>query len=275
MFGYVRICKPELRIKEYELYKAVYCSLCKQLGKQYGPAARLTLNYDFTFLALLAIALGEEEQTFCRKRCTCNPFKKCNYLCEKDSLDFPSAAAMIMLYYKLLDNIDDEKGIKKLAYVFVRPFFASARKRALKKYSQADEIFKAYIDRQKKVEKEKCGDIDLAAEPTADCMAELFSMLSNDAVSDRCLRRMGYTIGRYIYILDAAADFEEDKKKGRYNPFLLCGGLDIDFVKSQLNICIAEAANAYELLELKRCKSLLDNIIYLGLKEAYVKELKQ
>ena len=114
MFGYVKVCKPELKIKEFEFYKAVYCSLCKQLGKEYGPLARLTLNYDFTFLALLSMALDDENYTACRKRCTCNPLKKCNYICEKEQLSFPSGAAMIMLYYKLLDNIADEKGFKKL-----------------------------------------------------------------------------------------------------------------------------------------------------------------
>jgi hypothetical protein len=275
MFGYVRICKPELRIKEFEYYKAVYCSLCKQLGKQYGPVARLTLNYDFTFLGLLSISLGGEEQTFCRKRCTCNPLKKCNYLCEKQNLDFPSATAMIMLYYKLLDNIDDEKGFKKLGCVLVRPFFSSARKKAMKAYPKVDELFKRYIKEQKRIEANNCRDIDLAAEPTADCMAELFRILAKDEMSARCLHRLGYTIGRYIYILDAAVDFDEDVKKRRYNPFAAKDELDLDLVKTQLNICIAEAANAYELLDIKIGKNILDNIIYLGLKETYIKELKQ
>ena len=50
MFGYVKPDKSELRIKEYETYKAVYCALCKELGKRYGLMSRLTLNYDYTFL---------------------------------------------------------------------------------------------------------------------------------------------------------------------------------------------------------------------------------
>ena len=57
MFGYIRIAKPELKVKEYEMYKAIYCSLCRELGRSYGFLSRLTLSYDFTFLALLNMSL--------------------------------------------------------------------------------------------------------------------------------------------------------------------------------------------------------------------------
>ena len=101
MFGYVRIAKGELKVKEYEMYKAVYCSLCRDLGRSYGPISRLTLSYDFTFLALLNMSLSDECDCIERKRCAFNPLKKCNYCKEDNDLKMPSAAAMIMLYYKL------------------------------------------------------------------------------------------------------------------------------------------------------------------------------
>ena len=83
MFGYIRVSKPELKIKEYEMYKAVYCSLCKKLGKDYGFFSRFALSYDFTFTALTELALSE---SFCgtyRKNCTFNPLKKCAF-CKDD-----------------------------------------------------------------------------------------------------------------------------------------------------------------------------------------------
>ena len=134
MFGYIRACKPEMRIKEFEMYKTVYCSLCKELGKSYGPFARLTLSYDFTFLALLNMSLKKD---FCgteRKLCKCNPLKKCTYLREGSDLEMPAAAAMIMLYYKILDNISDEKGIKKCAYKMIKPLFNRSHKKAAQKF---------------------------------------------------------------------------------------------------------------------------------------------
>ena len=51
MFGYIRPNKPELLVKEYDLYKSAYCGLCKRMGKDYGRLSRLALSYDGTFLA--------------------------------------------------------------------------------------------------------------------------------------------------------------------------------------------------------------------------------
>ncbi|MEE0928405.1 MAG: DUF5685 family protein [Acutalibacteraceae bacterium] len=277
MFGYIRASKPEMRIKEFEMYKTVYCSLCKELGKTYGIAARFTLSYDFTFLALLYMALNENCCGIKKGVCTCNPLKKCKYLENADDLKLPAAACMILLYYKILDNISDEKGFKRLGYKLVRPIFSSAYKKASKQYPIIDDIVCRYIDGQRLVEQNNTDSIDPAAEPTAICMAELFQQLSDDLLTKRCLNRLGYCIGRYIYILDAAVDLEEDIKLDRYNP--LKGLADNenrnkDFIAPQLNICISEAAKAYELIDIKKFKNILDNLIYLGLQETFTKELK-
>lgn len=277
MFGYIRAYKPEMRIKEYELYKAVYCSLCKELGKSYGVLARMTLSYDFTFLALISMSLSEEDCSFKRKNCTCNPFKKCNYIQNTTNLEYCSAAAMILLYYKTLDNISDEKGIKRLCYLLAKPLFASAYKKASKQYKELDKMVSDYILSQRDLEISGTDDIDLAAEPTAECMSKVFSAISDDEVTKRCLEQMGYLIGRYIYIVDAACDLKEDIRLKRFNPLKTRVGeekLIEDYIVPQLNICIAEISKAYELLDIKKFKNILDNIIYLGLEDTYKKELK-
>ncbi len=277
MFGYVRACKPEMRMKEYELYKAVYCSLCKKLGKNYGFFARFTLSYDFTFLALLNMSLNEKCFAVNRKVCCCNPLKKCTYLDDMSDLDLPAAAAMILLYYKTLDNIADEKGFKRFKYKAVKPFFSSAYKKAAKAYPNIDAIVSDYIRSQNALESDNCENIDAAAEPTAVMMSKLLEALTDDELTKRCLGRVGYCIGRYIYILDAAVDLPEDIKLKRYNP-LKNSSEDSDYIKNfiapQLNICIAEAAKAYELIEIKKFKNILDNLIYLGLQDTFKKELK-
>ncbi len=277
MFGYIRACKPELRIKEFEMYKAVYCSLCKELGKSYGIFARLTLSYDFTFLAMLYMALSEKDCSLVRKCCTCNPLKKCSYLEDRTELALPAAAAMILLYYKILDNISDEKGLKRFGYLMARPVFSRAYKKAAKDYPVLDKIARDYIDAQQKLEAEGCNDLDLAAEPTAHCMSQIFMLLTEDDFDKRCLEQMGYLIGRYIYILDAAVDLAEDTEKGKYNPLkTLAKGdkFNEDFIAPLLNICIAEAAKAYELINIKKFKNILDNLVYLGLQDTFKKELK-
>lgn len=279
MFGYVRIAKPELKIKEYELYKAVYCSLCRRLGRSYGILSRLTLSYDFTFLALLNMALDDSCVSFERKRCAFNPLKKCNYCKEGSGLDMPSAAAMIMLYYKILDNISDEGSVKKIGCFILKPVFSGAHKKAAKAYPELESIVSRFIAEQNALERDNCSLLDKAADPTAKAMADILKLCSENEMQKRVLDRLGYCIGRYIYLLDAACDLEDDIKKGRYNVLKSEGSGDIkqyaaERIKPQLYICINEAAKAFELLDIKKYKTILGNIIYLGLEETFKKELE-
>ncbi len=274
MFGYVKACKPELKIKEYETYKAVYCSLCKKLGKSYGILSRFTLSYDFTFLALLNMSLQDGCDGFVQKRCAFNPLKKCNYCKNLDAIDMPAAAAMIMLYYKILDNIADERGFKKVTYWCLKPIFSRAHKKAAKNYPQIEAAVSEYIAAQNALEKENCNSIDKAADPTAKVMEKILMLCSRNEMQQRVLQRMGYCLGRYIYLLDAAIDLPEDIKKGSYNVLKNINDDDInDRIKKQLYFCVNEASKAFELLDIKKYKNILGNIIYLGLEETFLKEL--
>lgn len=280
MFGYIRAKKEELKVKEFDTYKAVYCSLCRNLGKNYGFLSRLTLSYDFTFLSLLNMSLKDGCPHFERKRCAFNPLKKCNYCKDSDSLQMPSAAAMILLYYKILDNISDEKGFKKLGYIMIKPIFSSAHKKAAKKYPHIEQIAKEYTDSQNLLEKENCSEIDRAADPTAIMLSKLLPLCSEDLLQKRALERMGYCLGRYIYLLDAAVDLEKDIKHNSYNP--LKGEVQGDpkeyakeRITPQLYICSNEAALAFELLDIKKYKSILGNVIYLGLEDTFKRELNK
>lgn len=272
MFGYVRAYKPELRIKEYEMYKAVYCSLCRELGHNFGIAARLTLSYDFTFLALLKLSLNDEFCGTVKGKCAFNPLKKCNYCKNGKDFEFTTAAAIVMLYYKLLDNIKDETGIKKLGYKILKPRVLKAFKKAEKMYPQLKTVFENYVSLQNKIEHENIKNIDAAAEPTAAMLASMFSMLSGSETEKRVLNRLGYCIGRYIYILDAALDYNADVKKNRYNPFN-----SVAQIRQRAEIllyqCINEATLAFDLLPAKRFKDILGNIVTLGLENTFKTEL--
>ena len=273
MFGYVRIAKAELKIKEYEMYKAVYCSLCKSLGKHYGILSRFTLSYDFTFLALLNMSLKDGCTQIERKRCAFNPLKKCNYCKADDDLQMPSAAAMIMTYYKLLDNIADEKGIKKLCYLCLKPILKKANKKAAIKYPQIEEIVLDYIAKQTELEKADCKEFDEIAHPTAKALSQILMLCSNDNSQKRILERIGYCLGRYIYLMDAFCDLNDDIKTGSYNVLKNKPKNEIkDFTQSQIYFSINEASKAFELLDIKKYKSILGNIIYLGLEETFKKE---
>lgn len=273
MFGYIKISKPEMRIKEYEMYKAVYCSLCKFLGKKYGFIARMMLNYDFTFLALLIMATNDGFGGTCRKRCVCNPFKKCTYCksCNRE-MELPAAALIILARCKNLDNIADEKGVKKLAALMLKPFLSKPYKKAKKLYPELDKIANEYIASQSELEKINEQSLDKAAVPTALFLAKLFEMaLPNDKKAAFVL---GEALGKWIYITDALCDYKEDKQKSRYNP-LLCGDTHKERARANLLFHANTARSAFELIEIKKFKDILANILYVGLDDVMEKELSK
>jgi hypothetical protein len=174
----------------------------------------------------------------------------------------------------VLDNINDEKGIKKWGFILIKPFFKAPYKKASKKYPYIDTLVSDYIIAQNMVEQDLNCDLDKAADPTAKMLSSLFMTLSDNASQKRVLDRLGYCIGRYIYLLDAYCDLTDDIKYNSFNP-LKCRENSKELIKQQLYFCINEAAKAFELLDIKKYKSILGNIIYLGLEDTAKKELEK
>ena len=126
MFGYVTVYKPELKVKEYEAYKGVYCTLCKEMGKEYGILSRFLLSYDGAFYVLYKMGLNNENVTAEKSHCTFNPFKKCAKItCESDIYKLASTVTVVLAYFKLVDNLKDGKGIKKLLLYLLLPYFSA------------------------------------------------------------------------------------------------------------------------------------------------------
>jgi len=297
MFGYVRPYKPEMKLREYETYQSVYCGLCKQLGRFYGQLSRFTLNYDFTFLALLSIALGNEKPQYCQERCIAHPIKKrncCHLSCSsEDGYGLAAGAAMLMLYYKAKDNLADSPLHKKLLCYLTLPFFSSIRKKALLKYANVDDALRLMMEEQQNLEAAGCDSTDQAAEPTAKALSAVFMLLTEDPMQKRILSQLGYQLGRWIYFMDALDDIHEDVKNKGYNPFvkrsqhvfddLTLEVIERDGIPEQiisdaigtLNLTTAQISATYELLDFQRLRPVLDNIIHLGLRDSMMCVLKK
>lgn len=278
MFGYIKPCKPQMRVCEYETYKAVYCGLCKQLGRKYGPFSRLTLSFDFTFLALLNLSLEpEDKDRFTPGRCMLNPVKKIPCLKDCEALKFSSGVAMMMFYYKALDNYNDGGFKEKTLSALCLPFARFAFHKAAEQYPHAAQIIYEAISKQSLIEQEHCDSVDRACEPTALVLSGLCGLLSEDKNQQRILERFGYFLGRYVYMADALDDLEEDVKRNSYNAFLLREHLTSptpeqfatirEQAKGSLFLTIGELIKTYELLELHTYQPILDNIIHLGLRD--------
>ncbi len=287
MFGYIRICKPQMKICEYDTYQAVYCTLCRHLGRHLGLPARMLLNYDYTFLTMVMIALSEEPSRFVRGRCVFNPAKRCgNCATHADAFEYTSALTAIMFYHKLRDNINDATGGKRLLWQMLLPYASHVRKRAMKLCADEDALVDKYIRRQFEAEHRavESGDVivDELCQPTADVISAIAVKLSTKPDEQTVLKYFGYFLGRWIYLIDALDDLDEDLQNRSFNPLALKFHLTAQdtaerseawenarqFGNDSLNQSIAEAIKYYELLDFGQFKPILDNIMYLGVSEA-------
>ncbi len=261
MFGYVKIYKPELKVLEYEKYKAVYCSLCKKSGKLYGHLIRMTLSYDFTFLAALLLSVNCDNVSFKKGKCIYNPLKKCSFTCDCSSADeiynYVSAVAVIMLYFKCCDDLRDGKKIKAL---LLKAIIKRKYKKATLKYPQLCAIMKEMNNAQVLIEA-SAPNIDAAADPTAVALAKIFENAVGESKKRICYR-IGYCVGKWVYMADALDDLEADVRSNNFNPLK---NVNLNDVVANLNVCSNEAGASFELLDNNQFSNIIKNILYLGM----------
>lgn len=270
MYGYVRPCKPELRIKEWERYQAAYCGLCHTLRKRYGLLARLLVNYDMT----LPVLMLPGAVSVCRKRCPVHPFRR-RCVCAAVGEERAADMTVILAYYKTDDEARDGRGLKKLAGKLGR--FLLRRK--FRRAKSAEPEFAALVaDRMgvlTELERTLTADDGRAAlDRTADCFGDITGGFASLAPGDeRIWREIFYHVGRFVYLLDAADDYEKDCAAGAFNPLRLrypaLGAQLTDDVRNSLRetleLSLARAAAAFELLSPTAHTAICANILYLGL----------
>lgn len=274
MFGYVEPDKPELKIREFEIFRGYYCSLCKTIGRRYGQVSRISLNYDLTFLYLLLDSIEAVPVLGKRERCIAHPLKKRFVVFSNKIAEYSSDMNIILTYYNLVDKWKDEGNfIGGTGAIVLKRAFKKAKKGNPEKCDRIGEYLRALSE----LEKSGCHSVDEAAEPFAAMMRELFeSGYIKDDGERKTLGWLGYNLGRWIYIVDAYDDIEDDLKNKNYNPLIKqyeFDGKDIlDFkngirepVNFSLNYTMCEIEKAYLLLGIEKNKGILDNILYSGL----------
>ena len=163
MFGYVKPLIPELKVKENELYKAAYCGLCRTMGKTTGCLSKLTLNYDFTYLALIRYALEGRTATVKMRRCIVHPFKKRPMLEIDDTLKYSARASVILTRLKLQDNVNDSRGFSRLKARLAK-LICLFLKKTDKELAPLEKRIEELIAELSEREKEKCDSIDTVAD---------------------------------------------------------------------------------------------------------------
>ena len=280
MFGYIRTDVPELRVRENEFYRAVYCGLCRAQGKCTGQCSRFTLSYDIAFLALLRLAISGQQVEIKKGRCMAHPLKKRAYVNFCEPLAYSAYASAILTYGKIVDDLNDEKGTKKLKATLAKPFCSGMRRKALKKYAELDKKVFEGLKKLSDVERQNLPSVDVPADAFGDILADILSF-GLEGTDEKIMRNIGKHIGRWIYIVDAADDLDEDIKKHRFNAFasLYNGPIpeqEKNTVANSLKLELLAAEPAFDLIdyhELYDIEEIIGNIIYRGMPKAAEKAL--
>ena len=219
MFGYVKPYAPNLLVREYDYFRCAYCGLCRTMRRHTGQLSALSLSYDCLLLALVRMLYAQEKQTaYKKRRCIAHPLKRRPMLEETPELRFAAEVSALLSYYKIKDELTDQKGFRRGVAFCGLPIFSHAKRKghlpALAALMEADLLALA------KKEEEKCPSVDECAEIFGHLLGAVFAY-EKEGSDALVLSSFGRSLGRFIYIADAAEDYDKDAKSGAYNPFCL------------------------------------------------------
>ncbi len=273
MFGYIQILEPELKIREYACYRGAYCGLCRQMGKCTGQCSRLTLRYDAAAMVLLRMAVRGTTPEFTKKRCFLHPLTKADVLMPCEETETVSCIMAALAYHKCKDDIADERGWARLRARIALPYFAYVRRRAKRRAPEIDRIAEDGMRAFSKAEKE--------ANCSADIPANAFGALMGDLLSwgtmgqeHAILHELGSSMGRWVFLLDAAEDYAKDVQKGRYNALhALYGEREMTedmrkTLETMLSVELTDAVAAADLIDFDGrddLQAVIYNILCLGM----------
>lgn len=276
MFGYVTPCIMELKVKDYEKFKAYYCGLCKSIKNNIGNIPRCAINYDMTFLGILLYSLNDEEAIYRKETCILHPVKKRLVVQDNKALSYASFCNIALTSYKLLDNVNDDKSIKsKLYYLFLNNYL----KKFPDEMKESMLVIESKLSEIYNIEKSiKTSSLDELSHPFGELTAFLLSNYEKDGQYVKELSTLGYNLGKWIYIIDAYDDLKEDMEKGKFNALCKIYNKDNlnfdDFYSSIsdrmefiLTNCGRQCLDSLNKLPLIKNQELLENILHFGIIE--------
>lgn len=271
MFGYIKPNIPELRVRDNELYKATYCGLCRAMGKCTGCASKFTLSYDFAFLALVRMVLEKTRAEIKMRRCIVHPLKKRPMLEINSTLEYSAKASVILTRMKLKDNINDSHGLKRLKAKIVGAvslFF----KKTDKELIPLEEKVRKCIENLTALEKANCDSLDEVASTFGELLGSV-AAFGLDGMEQRLGYEIGFHLGKWIYVIDACDDFDDDVKSGSYNALISIYGNELKTenkksIKNAIYLELSSMSRAIELVDFTKYRdveNIIKNVIYDGI----------
>lgn len=262
MFGYVICSKEDLTKEESDRYQSAYCGLCRELRNKYGQAARMCLSYDMTFLALFLSSLYEPEEQQEEMRCVVHPVKKRPIL-NNTFIEYAADMSILVTYFQCLDDWKDEHKYRRYKYSKeLEKFLPDIQKKYPRQYMKMREK----VEELSALEKKSCDVSDEIVKCSGELIAELF-VYKEDYWSGY-LRKFGYELGRFIYLMDAVIDYDKDKKSGNFNPFIKMQ-MNLAHAEDVLKVMIGNAMEQYDMLPIVQDERIFRNILYGGIWTQY------
>jgi hypothetical protein len=274
MFGYVTPYKMELKIKDYEMFKAYYCGLCISIKNNFSNLCRMTLNYDMTFLGILLDSLEYSKHEYVVTKCIAHPMKKKPKVIDNRALDYAAFCNVALVYYKLLDDYNDDNSLnKKFISMYIKKFINKSKEDLSPILVNIEENIKKLSFLEKS---EEIISIDELSDPFASLTAFIISYYYKDENFYDELYNLGYNLGRWIYIIDAFDDLKEDMEKHKFNAINKAFNIENlpyeDLIINQGNriefnliMSANSTSEALDKLPINKNKDLLFNILQLGL----------
>ena len=269
MFGYVRPAAQRLTEEQQQRFEGAYCGLCHTLGRRYGLAGRLILNYDLTFLAML---LSEGTAERCTKRCLIHPVKGRPCACGGSAFDLAADMSIILTWWQIQDGIADHGFFGGLKYRAASLLLRRAYRKARALRPAFDESTRRHLEKLSALEEENCPSLDAAADTFARLLADAAQEMAQP-VKRRVLEQMLYHLGRWVYLVDAADDLKKDVRAGSYNPLPLRYDLPGDTLTDTARQALAQTldssiramAAAFELWDFGDYGPVIESTVYEGL----------
>ena len=255
MFGYVRPNLVDMTAEEQARYRAHYCGLCHAIGARHGQLARMALTFDLTYLTIFLGSLYEPEEASGEAKCIPHPVKPHGWTRSKVT-DYAADMTIVLTYHKLLDDWQDDHNLAaKGASAWLKKAYAQVSAA----YPRQCQTIERTLRDLAEVEKRRDPSPDAAARCFGELMAELF--VYEEDLWAPTLRQIGFALGRFIYLADAAEDFAKDQKKHRYNPFQT---EDWAQWEAWLVMAMGRCTRFYDMLPIVQDKEILDNILFSG-----------
>jgi hypothetical protein len=242
------------------------------MKKHTGFLSTATITYDSVFLALIRMAyIPDDALKVGKGRCIAHPIKSRPILADNPAVEYTARAFAVLSYYKMMDDLGDEKLLRRMAVGMARPVLSGAKRRAGE--AELERIAKEKLSAISEHEKAGTPSVDLPAELFGELLGEIFAS-GLDGSDRRVCYEIGLHLGKFIYAADAAEDYDDDRRQGRYNPYVISyGGKDLTDENRATIKCalllearkLEAAVNLVPFGNKVTVENIVRNIIYEGL----------